>query len=243
MLVRAPCTDEELRSNVRHALGLGLPEARDGVVLTRDPLYIVANGPSAAKAPRAGNTLATNGAIRLWPTPQGPTYWVGADPQALLADLIGDPPLNTAYLVASKCHPSVFERLQGRDVVVWHVADDATWPLLADRQPVAAWASVTISTFELMARLGWRSFEVWGWDGCVLDGKDHAAPQETAQEWVQVEVAGRRFTTSHTWLHEAQSGGQALAGFPFPVHVHGDGMVPAFLGSVLPRRVMTDHRS
>lgn len=203
---------------------------------------MVANGPSARAAPRMANTLAINGAIRLWGA-FGPTYWAGGDPQELLADLIGEPQRNTVFLVASKCHPAVFDRLRGRNVIIWHVADDATWDLLADRIPVAAWASVTISAFELMARMGWRKFNVWGWDCCVMDEKAHAVDQLLEAHLIPVEVAGRQFVTTRSWVHEAQCGAQALAGFPFPVTVHGPGLVPALLGSVLPRRVMTDHQT
>lgn len=241
-LVRVPCTDDELVANVRHALTLGLPELRDFEYPIVSPLNMVANGPSARTAPRMANTLAINGAIRMWGS-FGPTYWAGGDPQELLADLIGEPQRNTIFLVASKCHPAVFDKLKSRNVILWHVADDATWNLLAARMPVAAWASVTISVFELMARMGWRKFDVWGWDCCVLNDAAHACPQHLRADLIQVEVAGRRFTTTHAWVHEANCAAQALAGFPFPVTVHGPGLAPALFGSVLPRRVMTDHQS
>lgn len=232
-----------LVANVRHSLALRLHELRDFEYPWAGALTVVANGPSARQAPLAGKTLAINGALRLF-TDAGlaPTYWVACDPQELVVDfLAGELPRSTTYLVASKCHPAVFERLSGYNVVVWHTADEATWALLEDRYPCAAWVSVTLGIFELMARLGWRSFDVWGWDGCRLDGLEHAVPSEiNPGEDIEVIIGDRPFSTTHTWALEAQTAINALAGFPFPVHVHGPGMIAAVLKHFLPKRIVTD---
>lgn len=244
--VRGPVSDETLVRNVQHALSLGLPEFREFEYPWAETLQVVGSGPSALLATLGRPSLAVNGALRLF-NARGvqPTYWAGCDPQEHLADFLADAPADTTYLLASKCDPRVFEVLQGqkRNIVLWHVADDATWPLLADLHPVQAWTSVTISAFELMARLGWRKFDVWGWDGCVLDGRENAVPQANGYELVTVETPHGQFTTSHNWIVEAQSAAQALAGFPFPVHVRGPGMMASVLRTCLPRRVMTDHQS
>jgi hypothetical protein len=236
-----PVDDDGLKANVRHALGLGLPDLRDFEYPWQEPLHVIANGPSAWQAPiadRSLKTVALNNALSLFPHP--PTYWAACDPQPLVADFLTAHPEQTVYLVASKCHPSVFERLQGHEVILWHVADSATWPILQDRFPVQAWTSITICIPELFARLGFRRFDMWGWDGCILDGAENAVSQLNNEGRITLDVAGQKFETCHTWALEAQSAVTALAGFPFPVHVHGPGMVAAILKAFLPKRILTD---
>lgn len=237
-----PVDDEGLQANVRHALRLDLPELRDFEYPWKERLAIIASGPSALSADLTGKTLAINGALRLF-TERGlaPTYWVACDPQELVAEFLPDaPPRHTTYLVASKCHPKVFEKLRGYNVIIWHVADTATWPLLEDRFPVQAWTSVTLCAFELMARLGWRGFDVWGWDGCFLEGQEYAVPQWENEGLQDVMVGDELFHSTHAWALEAQSATHALAGFPFPVHVHGPGFIAAMCRAFLPKRIVTD---
>lgn len=237
-----PLDDAALASNVRHALTLGLLEPKDVELPFHEPITIIANGPSARDAPLTGPTCALNGALQLF-TEKGlaPTYWAACDPQEMVADFVpDDPPEETVYLVASKCHPRVFEKLAGRKVVLWHVSDDATWDLVKDRQAVLAWVSVTLCTPELLARLGWRQFHIYGWDGCYIDGADHAVGQAHKADNIEIGLGDRAFPTTTTWALEAQTACTALAGFPFPIHVHGSGFVPALLKHFLSRRVMTD---
>lgn len=247
--VQVPVDDDGLRRNVDHALSLRLPELRDFEYPHRGYMNIVASGPSARDYSfDGGPAIALNGALGLFNrVKQAPTYWAACDPQPLVADFVEFAPANTVYLVASKCDPSVFDYLLGqkREIIVWHVADNATWGRLESYFPVQAWVSVTITVFELLARLGWRKFDVWGWDGCFL-GDDAYALQGQAPpgggEFTNALVGDVPFVTTNTWILEAQSAVQALAGFPFPIHVHGAGMIPELLKTYLPKRVMTDNR-
>jgi hypothetical protein len=236
--VRVPVDDAGLVANVRHALSLGLPELRDFEYPWREPINVVASGPSSLRAPLEGKTVAVNGALRLFKTP--PTYWAGCDPQPEMADFLTDAPAETIYLVASKCHPSVFEALRGRRVVLWHLDDEATYPLIGDRFPVVPWSSVTACMAELFARMGFREFHFWGWDACYLDGLDHALPQRHAGESVTVNVGGKDYQTTTTWAAESQGAVHLFTGFPFPVHIHGPGMLAAIDKAIHTHRIVTD---
>lgn len=243
--VQTPLDDGTLVAHVLQALGRELPDLRDFEYPWTEDLTIVASGPSGRRASLTGKTLALNGSLKLF-TDRGlaPTYWAGCDPQELMADFLTDAPKETIYLVASKCHPKVFDTLaaQGCRVVLWHVGDQATKELLEDRFPVACACSITICTFELMARIGWRHFHVWGWDGCLMDGNGYANPQAVASPEVTIEIGDLTFQTTHTWALEAQDAVHALSRFPFPIHVHGGGLAGEMLKAFHPSRIVTDPR-
>lgn len=168
--VETPCRDD-VPSNIEHALSLGLPEA-DSEPLRQ--LTVLANGPSALDAPLNGETLALNGAYGLFfNSGTRPTYWAACDPQRDLVLNFLDMPLSkeTIYFVGTKCHPDVFKRLEGYDVRLWHISD---YPSPKPVRTVHTACSVTLVALGLMRRLGYRKFEIWGWDACFIDGKHHA---------------------------------------------------------------------
>jgi hypothetical protein len=188
-----PANADALGANIAHARSLGLPQADDAEIKT---LNIIANGPSATlydfDAP--GDTLAVNGALKHF-TDRGkaPTFWACCDPQALVADFLTDPPLHTIYLIASKCHPLVFQMLQGRDVRLWDIDDH---PATKEGcRAVAVASSVTLCIQTLMSRpggiFGYRHFEIYGWDACFGEGLEHHAGQHSEtrpDNYVQVTV-------------------------------------------------------
>ena len=230
--VNVPLDDDTLIAHVKHALSLGLPELRDFEYSWDGTLKVIASGPSARQADLSGKTAAINGALRLFAERDvAPTYWIACDPQEKVVEFLGAIPEETVYLVASKCHPAVFERLKNRNVVLWHVHDEATWPLIADRYPVSRGVSVTICAFEVWARLGWRKFDIWGWDGCIMDGKANVIPQDNGGGEIMVHVDDRKFLSTTVWALEAQDATMWLRGFPFPIHIHGGGLTGAILRS------------
>lgn len=193
-----PHGEDTISAHIAHALSLGLPEFDDGPLKT---LSVIANGPSASlyDFDTPGPTLALNGALKLF-TDRGkaPTYWACCDPQALVADFLVNPPLETVYLVASKCHPLVFQMLQGRDVRLWHIDDHPMVKTGHRAIPVAS--SVTLCAISLMARVyGVRHFETYGWDAC-FNGTEHHAGQHINEDdypdnTVSVSVGATQITT------------------------------------------------
>ncbi len=227
-----PLDGAALLDHVTRAAWLGLPELTDCLYPRRGTLRVITNGPSALRAPLDGPTLAINGALRLFTMQdRAPTYWAACDPQELVADFLEKPPADTHYLVASKCHPKVFERLRGlnRRVTVWHVAEDATFDLLMDCHPVSSHTSITLTMFEPMERLGWRAFETWGWDGCFMGGRHHAMDQRSEAEVITITVGDQEFQTTGSWALEAQDAASHLADYRWPLDIRGGGMIGAVL--------------
>lgn len=230
-----PLNDDVCKSQIAASLKRNLPDA-----VRRQKLNIIAGGPSAAKAKlwqMDGPVLALNSAIRLFKeTGLYPKYFAACDPQEMVADLLPDsPPYDTIYLIASKCHPSVFQKLKGRDVRLWHLRDyDAD-----GRSRIALCPSVTLSATWLMHRMGYTDFEYYGWDGCFMDGKHHAAVDDDWSSFEHLEVnyggkiegseviGGKTFLTTRSWVAEAKAAEQffQLADyFDLRLTIHGDGM-------------------
>ncbi len=216
-----PLDEPTIREQVRQARSRRLPEV-EGCSPT---LTIVAGGPSALQAPLNAPTAALNGALDAVFNPRGvaPTYYAACDPQALVARFLTHPPAETAYYLASKCHPDVFDALGDRDVRLWHVGDYVPGG-------VACAPSITLTALNLFARLGWRRFEVWGWDCCYRDGRHHAGEQGHRGDDRWVEVGDRTFHSTTAWAAEAQDALLVLALLEWlgcEVVIKGDSMVEA----------------
>ncbi len=221
--IRTPLNDEAIREHIRQAHTLGLQPA-----LHRPPaLTIVAGGPSALDAPLEGPTLALNGALAAVFNPEGltPTYYAACDPQQHLADMLRNPPEETIYYIASKCHPDVFAALKHRDVRIWDVGTHIPGG-------IASACSITLTALNLFTQLGYRDYDVWGWDACYQDGRHHAGDQphigSEHDRWI--EIGDQTFHTTTTWAWEAETAIQLLPVLQVvgtKVTIHGSGMMRA----------------
>ena len=54
-----------------------------------------------------------------------PTWHVEVDPREHKVGLMGPPHPDVEYLIASTCHPKLFDALDGYNVKLWHVFDGA----------------------------------------------------------------------------------------------------------------------
>lgn len=230
--IKTPVADSALVEQIRANLARGIEEVPVGAH-KRGVMTIVASGPSAKTAPFGRHpTMALNNALKLF-TEQGraPTYWAACDPQEIVADFIpDDPPEGTIYLVASKCHPRVFDKLKDRKVLVWHV-DDSGLDQLEGRIAIPTAVSITLCALNLSRLLGYFSMDVWGWDACYVDGKDHASdqPHSNAGDITVHFPDGRTFATTNTWAAEAQDAVNQMQVADYRVTVNGDGMIKPML--------------
>jgi hypothetical protein len=239
-----PNSDEVCQAQIAANLKRGYPEALD-----RRKLTVIASGPSAQQVDlRSIKTpiLAVNGALSLFlKTGLWPRYWACCDSQEVVADFLPDyPPFGTTYLVGSKCHPKVFEKLKDRDVLIWHLKDQP----IEGKARISVASSITICASWLMYRLGYSDFDYWGWDGCFMDGKHHV---DNDADWSSIQrlninyggtiegddvIGGKTFETTRTWAAEAQGAEQffQLAEyFDMQVTVNGGGMFAAAREAIL----------
>ena len=225
---------DDCEAHQAYASTLELPEADTNA----RALHVIANGPSARgyTFPPDTATLALNGALGLFTAHnKAPTYWAACDSQALVADLLPKRlPTQTKYLVASRCHESVFTRLRDRDVRLWHIGDPPGPRII----PTAI--SVTLSSLILMCRLGYRVFDIWGWD-CCFDGEEHHAtpsvlPTTPERHRIEVLTPGEPsewYDSNPSWCVEFEAAKNVLphleqwCGAEF--RIHGKSLVSAIL--------------
>lgn len=200
--LKLPLDGPTCEEHIRYALSLELPFVGDAPAQDRGRLDIIASGPSSKDHRPGGDSLAVNGALRG----RNPTYWAACDPQEELIQFLDDPPEETTYLLATKVHPNVFDRLVGlgRRVAVWH-CDDYALPDDADPMAIIPCAvSITLCSFPLACMLGYRDIHTYGWDGCYLGGEGYAHPQKHDQTPITVTLGDRAFPTTVSWACEAE---------------------------------------
>ena len=93
-----------------------------------------------------------------------------------------------------------------------------------------------LRALPLLAMLGFRKVEVFGWDSC-LEGDQHHAydqPENECKSVVTMKVGGREFKC-HPWMsvqaHEVQRVIRHILGRidTFQMKVHGDGLIAHIL--------------
>lgn len=163
-----------------------------------------------------------------------PTYHVEVDPRAHKVKLIGDPHPDVEYLIASTCHPAVFEHLNGFNVKLWHVMDSAAEALRV--LPRGEWAicggpDAGLRAMALARFLGFRDIHIFGMDGSDGETGRHAAPHPNqAPSQFPVECGGRTFYSTPALVECARQ-------FPYEVDqlvdatvtVHGDGLIQTLM--------------
>lgn len=104
-----------------------------------------------------------------------PDYHVECDPRPHKTDNIKLPDKRINYLIASVCHPSLFERLKDCEVRLWHVSEGESNMRLIDERGekvetmISGGGSVGLRSITLMYLLGYRDFSIFGMDCSFKD--------------------------------------------------------------------------
>jgi len=153
------------------------------------------------------------------------------DPRSHKTSLIGTPHKDVEYLIASTCHPKLFDLLEGYNVKLWHIFanDDDAYRML----PYGEWALTGGSSAGLrsliMARfLGFTDLHVFGMDGnfestAVQHASNH--PMQ-APESFPVEYDGVTYYTTQAFLEPAKQTFYELDQMPdVKATFYGNGLV------------------
>lgn len=141
----------------------------------------------------------------------------------------------TKYLIASQCHPRVFDVLEEANVYIWHaVFNSVARSIVANHYfgnyfVALGGSTVTLRSLSLLRMLGFMNIEIWGFDSCV-QGKNHhayAMPENDGEKIAKVTVGDKDFWCV-PWMHSQAEEFQNLAktmGDELNLIVHGDGLI------------------
>lgn len=206
----------------------------------RGPVSIVGAGPSLSWTYKdlVGDVIACNSAhdflIEKGIVPKYAMLW---DAHPTIARVIKRPHPDVKYLIASRCHPSLFEQFKDFDVTVWHAlgGDDLEKFLVKHQrmEPMIAGGSsgVTRCTF-LAGVMGYmKEMHLFGIDSCYAQGQSHIFGKSVGipHETIQLRVCGKWFTLA-PWM-ALQAGdfkviAPVLKANGVRLVVHGTGLIP-----------------
>ena len=237
--VKYVATPEEHQANVRASVALGLPTLQRGT-LTSEPIAVVCSGPSLKRTwrdlKRFDKILTCSGAHRfLLDHGIVPTWHMEGDPRGHKTVFVKRPHRRVQYLIASSCHPSLFQALQGFNVKIWHTLQDGTHLLTLGHYPPGDWVltggtNVGMRALVMARILGYTDVHVFGMD-CSAEDSFHTGehPNEPPKaNYRIVRVGERDFQTTTLFLSYAKQFFHEILQLP-DVHVtlHGDGLLQA----------------
>ena len=204
-------------------------------VITDEPIAIVGYGPSLNETwhlLKDFKVIMTCSGAHKFLIERGiiPTYHLDVDPRAHKAALIGTPHPDVQYLMASTCHPAVFDLLEGFNVKLWHIFDSAEEGIRI--LPSGEWAMTGGSGAGLramaMARLlGHVNQHVFGIDGSEGTTGKHAGPHPSqAKKQFTTEYQGTTYLTTPAFLECAKAVFHELDAMPdVNATFYGEGLV------------------
>lgn len=229
---------ETIKSNIRHSITLG-KEVLDSPLGENEKVAVIVGGAPSIKNfikklkeynKDTHTVVALNNSWK-WLTDNG----VEVDTQVMLdareenKSFIPPELLNIAKLYASQCHPLVVEKA----TCLWH----ALIPDAVDSFPdnnmfwVGSGSSVGIRSIILMWVLGYRKFEIYGYDSSYSDGEGHAYSQvlNDGEKIIEVTCGDRQFKTAPWMVTQTEEFLQVMEyltaeGGEFTIY--GEGLLP-----------------
>lgn len=164
-----------------------------------------------------------------------PDYHVEMDPRPHKVRHVTPAIKGVRYLIASVCHHSIWDALEGERVELWHVRNDATteaWCAKHDPDSLLLnpGSTVGMAAFHVAGCLGYRHFEIHGMDGSIRDGKRHAGAHYGHAQGGQTWDAGRvTYQTSKIMANACAEVINSFRVYPMFGVFHGDGLQQALI--------------
>lgn len=233
------------RANVTSALARNLPEFSPGVVAHDGTMVCVASGPSMPQYVEAiryerklGRPIfAVKGAHDfLCEQDIIPDLYICVDPTpathpAHKLERVND---QTLYVLASRCHPSMFDLVDGRSVMVFHSwSPHENYEEFKGKVLVGGGSTSGLRAIMLSYLWGFRNIKLYGFDSCLAADRTtkRFTGENTGESPVYpVFVDGKRFwcnAAMHAQAYEIQHYYKWCPGLH--LDAVGDGLIPAIL--------------
>lgn len=200
-------TDETFRRNIEATLGRGYTRLNEYLESQKGSISICGFAPSLKDYwPLVkGDVMACNRA-HDWLIERGlvPKWCLLMDPLEIIADMV-TPHEGVTYLVASRCHEAVFEKLKDSRVIVWHAAGDKPiMPILEEKgvmEPTVNGGTACVTRGMVLAiAMGYTDVHIFGADSSFPEGSHtHLEKSMVEEKEIEVQVDGRRFRAT-PWM-------------------------------------------
>ena len=233
--------DDVLIANFHSCMARGLPDVFDlpdmGKSKGDTPIALVGGGPSLKSTMgelREIPTVMACGSSHDFLVNEGIPlrYAVSCDGDPVTTKFYTRPRAKCMYLLATNCHPDLFNALHGFDVVRWHNAGAIPNEMFEEgTRTVGGGCMVTLRALSLAIILGYRNLHFFGFDSCYTDDQrhayDHCIVEHGANLLCRVGASEREFLTTPEWLAQAQHYQEMCGKFGhlFDPTIHGDGLI------------------
>ena len=166
--------DETLFANMDAAIARGYPQVKEAQSAKTGAILLVASAPSVKgqlklikKMKAAGSPIVAIKGAHDWLIDNGviPDYALAIDPQEHRIAFYKPQP-NVHYMIASQCHPAMFDNLEGCQVTLWHPYVKKGQDRPKNCMLIGGGTTSGLRAISLFYVLGYRQFELFGFDSC-----------------------------------------------------------------------------
>lgn len=207
-------TSKEMHTNFHATLERGFTPVNDLIGAYSGACSIVGAGPTIKETHEelTGDVIAINSAIGFLLdhgiVPKFGLLWDGTE----IVEKFARPHPGITYLVASRCHPKVFERLKDCKVIVWHaggdhdIADVMVKPEIVEKlkiqQPLICGGSAGVTrTIYVASVLGYSEIHIFGADSCYSNaGETHVSGSVVPEKDILVSLGDNSKGAPAVWF-------------------------------------------
>jgi len=234
---------EEWLSNIRTNIKRHLPQVKPFLVQDVE-VCLVGGGPSLEETLPELKELVENGCKIItvngshdWVVSKGlrPSAHVMIDGREWNSRFVKNPVKGCRYLIASQCHPSVFDALEGQDTWIFHAVNYKGETEMLDEyymghyHLIVGGSTVMLRAIHLVRMLGFKRMHIFGMDSCYLDDKHHAYDQPENDDYkvIPVVCAGKTFQCAAWQAAQAEDFMKFIRanGDNFELSVKGPGLI------------------
>lgn len=168
-----------------------------------------------------------------------PDYHMDCDPREHKAEFTKNPHKDVTYLMATVCHPKVWENLKGQKVELWHLhngPETSAWVSKNDpgANMIGGGSTAGMRALEIGSMLGYRRYEIHGMD-CSFEGGSgeirHAGPHVgKKQNVVEVFVDGSVFKSSPQMIEASKEMITFIQNYDAECTFYGEGLQQSMVG-------------
>ena len=166
--------DDILFANMDAAIARGYPQVTEAQEAKTGAILLVASAPSVKgqlelikKMKAAGSPIVAIKGAHDWLIENGvtPDYALAIDPQEHRIAFYKPQP-SVHYMIASQCHPAMFDNLDGYQVTLWHPYVKKGQDRPKKSMLIGGGTTSGLRAISLFYVLGYRQFELFGFDSC-----------------------------------------------------------------------------